>query len=43
MAGFERVEERNTQQMAQRAICSLNDRVASLHTLNHDWAAWDDT
>jgi len=29
--------------MAERSYKALNDQIQSLNTLNHDWAAWDDT
>jgi sensor domain CHASE-containing protein len=43
MKSFQGVENQNAQQMVERADKALNDDVQSLNTLNHDWAAWDDT
>ena len=43
MKSFQEVENQNAQQMVGRADKALNDDVQSLNTLNHDWAAWDDT
>ncbi|MFZ1915520.1 MAG: PAS domain S-box protein, partial [Dehalococcoidales bacterium] len=43
MKSFQEVENQNAQQMVGRANKALNDDVQSLNTLNHDWAAWDDT
>ncbi|MGP8079265.1 MAG: PAS domain S-box protein, partial [Dehalococcoidales bacterium] len=43
MKSFQGVENQNAQQMVERADKALTDDINSLNTLNHDWAAWDDT
>ena len=43
MKSFQGVENQNAQQMVERADKALNDDIQNLNTLNHDWAAWDDT
>src|SRR3990172_4969683 len=43
MRAFDQVERQNAAEMVERANSALQDRVKSLNTLNHDWAAWDDT
>jgi sensor domain CHASE-containing protein len=40
MNGFQKIEQKNTLQMAQRSERALSDRVNSLKTLNHDWAEY---
>jgi PAS domain S-box-containing protein len=40
---FQSIEDSHARQMADRASKSLDDEVSNLRTLNHDWAAWDDT
>ena len=40
---FQSLENRTTTQAVQRVTGVLADRIKNLHTLNHDWAAWDDT
>src|SRR3990172_1230085 len=40
---FDEVERHNAAEMVERANSALQDRVKNLDTLNHDWAAWDDT
>jgi hypothetical protein len=43
MRSFQTIENRNTTQAVEQASGVLADRIKSLHMLNHDWAAWDDT
>jgi PAS domain S-box-containing protein len=43
MKSYQEVENQNAQQMVERADKALNDDIQSINTLNHDWAAWDDT
>ena len=43
MKSFQGVENQNARQMVERADKALTDDIQSLNTLNHDWAAWDDT
>jgi PAS domain S-box-containing protein len=43
MKSFQGVENQNARQTVERADKALTDDINSLNTLNHDWAAWDDT
>ena len=43
MKSYQTVEQQDARQMAQRTINALSDQIEGLQTLNHDWAAWDDT
>ena len=43
MRSFQAIENRNTTQAVEQVTGALSHRIKSLHTLNHDWAAWDDT
>jgi PAS domain S-box-containing protein len=43
MRSFQALENQNTAKAVEQVAGVLSDRIKSLHTLNHDWAAWDDT
>ena len=43
MKSFQVVENQNARKTVERADKALTDDINSLNTLNHDWAAWDDT
>jgi PAS domain S-box-containing protein len=43
MNSFASVERKSTEDNARRVVNALSIQIESLDTLNHDWAAWDDT
>jgi PAS domain S-box-containing protein len=43
MKSFQVVENQNARKTVERADKALTDDINSLNTLNHDWAAWNDT
>ena len=43
MRSFQSLENTNTNQAVEQVTSVISDRINSLNTLNHDWAAWDDT
>jgi PAS domain S-box-containing protein len=43
MRSFQSLENTDTTRAVQQVTSVLSDRINSLNTLNHDWAAWDDT
>jgi len=43
MDSFKDLERDDLRQDVERILNLLSDDVASIDTLNHDWAAWDDT
>ena len=43
MRSFQSLENTNTTRAVEQVTSVLSDRINSLNTLNHDWAAWDDT
>lgn len=40
---FQKIDDKEVRETAERASNALDDRLQNLDTLNHDWAAWDDT
>jgi signal transduction histidine kinase len=43
MHSLQHIEDQNTNQTVEQAISALDNQLQRLDTLNHDWAAWDDT
>jgi len=43
MNSFQRIEEQYTDDMIERATSAFANQLQNLHTVNRDWAAWDDT
>ncbi|HEX9896356.1 MAG TPA: CHASE4 domain-containing protein [Dehalococcoidales bacterium] len=43
IANFEAIEKKLTEDNTGRIVDALSSQLDSLDTLNHDWAAWDDT
>src|SRR5271157_2058310 len=43
MRSFQSLENRDTTRAVEQVTSVLSDRINNLNTLNHDWAAWDDT
>jgi len=43
MSSFQRIEEQYARDMVDRTTSAFNNRLQSLHMVNRDWAAWDDT
>ena len=43
MRSFQSLENKDTSKAVGQITSVLSDRINSLNTLNHDWAAWDDT
>ena len=43
MRSFETIEKRDANRAVAQVASVFSDRINNLNTLNHDWAAWDDT
>jgi sensor domain CHASE-containing protein/nitrogen-specific signal transduction histidine kinase/CheY-like chemotaxis protein len=43
LRGFSELEQKHVRQNIDRALRALSRELASLETMAHDWAAWDDT
>jgi len=43
LPGFQKVDEKDAGEAVERVTGALFNRINNIHTLNHDWAAWDDT
>ncbi len=43
LGSYAALEEQNTRRDVERALNALDDTLAQLDTIAHDWAAWDDS
>jgi sensor domain CHASE-containing protein/nitrogen-specific signal transduction histidine kinase/CheY-like chemotaxis protein len=43
LRGFRELEEKHVRQNIDQALRALSREIASIQTIAHDWAAWDDT